>query len=179
MAHPIKHFNTITKHRHRVIIHCAKAGIFWQGLLHDLSKYYPTEFIAGAKFYAGQHSPNDSQRKKYGYSQAWMHHKGRNKHHFEYWTDYNPQTHRMDAVKMPLRFVIEMFCDRIAASKIYQGKNYTDQKPLEYYMWRKEYMDIHPETLALLEKLTVMLSEKGEDETFAYIRNELRKQKDY
>lgn len=108
-----------------------------------------------------------------------MHHKGRNKHHFEYWTDYNPVTHRMDAVKMPMKFVIEMFCDRIAASKIYQGENYTDQKPLEYYMWRKEYMDIHPETLELLEKLTVMLSEKGEDETFAYIRNTLRRQKDY
>lgn len=174
MIHPLKHFNTITKHRHKVIGHCAKAGILWRGLLHDLSKYSPTEFIAGAKFYAGQHSPNDSQRKVYGYSQAWMHHKGRNKHHFEYWTDYNPQTHRAEAVKMPLIYVIEMFCDRIAASKIYQADAYTDQKPLEYFMWRKEYMDIHPETLELLENLTVMLSEKGEKETFAYIKKILQ-----
>ena len=179
MAHPIKHFITITKHRNKVIQHCAKAGILWRGLFHDLSKYMPAEFIAGAKFYAGQHSPNDSQRKANGYSAAWMHHKGRNRHHFEYWTDYNPQTHKSDAVKMPLVYVIEMFCDRIAASKIYQGAAYNDQKPLEYFRWRKEYMEIHPETLALLENLTVMLSEKGEDETFAYIKNVLRKQGNY
>lgn len=175
MIHPLKHFNTITKHRHKVIRHCARAGILRRGLLHDLSKYSPTEFIAGAKFYAGQHSPNDSQRRACGYSQAWMHHKGRNKHHFEYWTDYNPHSHRAEPVKMPLVYVIEMFCDRIAASKIYQGDEYTDQKPLEYFLWRKEYMDINPETLEMLEKLTVMLSEKGEKETFAYIRNVLQK----
>lgn len=179
MAHPIKHFITITKHRNKVISHCAKAGILRRGLLHDLSKYLPAEFIAGAKFYAGQHSPNDSQRKAYGYSAAWMHHKGRNRHHFEYWTDYNPQTHKSAPVKMPLVYVIEMFCDRIAASKIYQGEAYTDQKPLEYFKWRKDYMEIHPETLALLEKLTYMLAEKGEAETFAYIRTVLRKQGEY
>lgn len=179
MAHPIKHFITITKHRHKVIRHCAKAGILWRGLFHDLSKYSPTEFIPGAKYYAGKHSPNDTQRRHHGYSEAWMHHKGRNRHHFEYWTDYNPQTHRMDSVKMPLVYLIEMFCDRIAASKVYQGEAYSDQKPLEYFMWRKEYMDIHPETLEMLEKLTVMLSEKGEDATFAYIKNELLKQGTY
>lgn len=48
MAHPIKHFITITKHRHRVMLHCFKAGIPFQGLTHDLSKYSPTEFIPGA-----------------------------------------------------------------------------------------------------------------------------------
>lgn len=179
MAHPIKHFITITKHRHKVIAHCAKAGMLKRGLLHDLSKYSPTEFFAGAKFYAGAHSPNDTQRKTYGYSEAWMHHKGRNKHHFEYWTDYNPGTHVSAPVKMPLEFVVEMFCDRIAASKIYQGEAYTDQKPLEYFKWRKDYMEIHPETLELLEKLTVMLAEKGEDETFRYIRTTLKKAGEY
>lgn len=179
MAHPIKHFNTVTKHRHKVIAHCAKAGILWRGLLHDLSKYMPAEFIGGAKFYTGQRSPNDLQRKQYGYSQAWMHHKGRNKHHFEYWTDYNSKSHRMEPVKMPLIYVIEMFCDRVAASKIYQGEQYNQHKPLEYFQRGKEYMMIHPETLELLEQLTIMLSEQGEDATFKYIKNTLRKQKDY
>ena len=121
MAHPIKHFVTITKHRHKVISHCAKAGILYRGLLHDLSKYMPSEFICGAKYYAGDRSPNVTERQKYGYSKAWLHHKGRNRHHFEYWNDYNIKTHKVEPVKMPLVFVIEMFCDRVAASKIYRG----------------------------------------------------------
>ena len=75
------HFCTITKHRHKVIANCAKAGILWQGLRHDLSKYSPTEFIPGVKYYTGKRSPNEGEREKYGYSKAWMHHKGRNKHH--------------------------------------------------------------------------------------------------
>ena len=83
----IGHFRTITRHRHKVIAHCRKAGIFWQGLRHDLSKYSPSEFLPGVKYYQGTRSPNEGERDVYGYSLAWMHHKGRNKHHFEYWTD--------------------------------------------------------------------------------------------
>ena len=113
------HFRTITRHRHLVIGHCRKAGIFWQGLRHDLSKYSPTEFLPGIRFYQGTRSPNERERETYGYSQAWLHHKGRNRHHFEYWTDYDPRTRKTGPVKMPLRFVIEMFCDRLAASKVY------------------------------------------------------------
>ena len=103
--HPIKHFKTITKHRHRVIAHCAKAGILWQGLRHDISKYSPREFIPGARYYQGTRSPNVAERLEKGYSEAWLHHKGRNRHHFEYWTDYNPHTRLTEPVKMPLRYV--------------------------------------------------------------------------
>ena len=165
------HFKTITRHRHMVMRHCAKAGILWQGLFHDLSKYSPTEFIPGAKYYQGSRSPNEAERETYGYSKAWIHHKGRNRHHFEYWTDYNPKTRIMAGVKMPVRFVKEMFCDRVAASKIYMGEKYTNDAPLAYFMKAKKTRMIHPETSDLLEKLLRMLSEKGEDETFEYIRN--------
>ena len=120
------HFITITRHRHKVIYHCFRAGIPLRGLLHDLSKYSPTEFLEGVRFYQGDRSPNEKARDIYGYSLAWMHHKGRNKHHFEYWTDYSKKTHQNEPVKMPLKFVIEMFCDRVAASKIYGGKKYND-----------------------------------------------------
>lgn len=166
----VKHFITITKHRHMVIRHCAKAGILWQGLRHDLSKYSPAEFMAGARFYQGNRSPNEGERAVYGYSSAWLHHKGRNKHHFEYWTDYNPKLKCVAPVKMPERYVIEMFCDRVAASKIYRGKEYTDDYPLEYFRRGKAARSIHPETAALIEKLLQMLAVQGEEETFAYIR---------
>ena len=81
--HPIRHFRTITRHRHKVIANCFRAGIGWQGLFHDLSKYSPTEFWPGARYYQGTRSPNEIEREKYGYSPAWLHHKGRNRHHFE------------------------------------------------------------------------------------------------
>ena len=170
MSHPIKHFITITKHRHLVMKHCFKAGIPFQGLTHDLSKYSPTEFILGAKYYLGTRSPNEAERNDKGYSSAWLHHKGRNRHHYEYWMDYNVKTKRMEPVEMPMKYFKEMFCDRVAASKIYQGKSYTDAHPLEYFSRAKDRIIIHPKTAALLEECLTMLKEKGEKETFEYIR---------
>ena len=170
LKNTVRHFITITRHRHKVIYHCAKAGILWQGLFHDLSKYSPTEFVEGMKYYQGTRSPNERAREIYGYSNAWMHHKGRNKHHFEYWTDYSNKTHQLEPVEMPLRYVKEMFCDRVAASKIYGGKNYNDSYALNYYNGRKDCRKIHPKTAEKIELLLTMLSEKGEKETFKYIR---------
>lgn len=165
-----KHFITITKHRHKVISHCFKAGVPIRGLLHDLSKYSPEEFFQGAKYYLGTRSPNEGERHDRGYSIAWMHHKGRNKHHFEYWTDYNPKSKLVEPVKMPVKYVKEMFCDRVAASKIYQGKNYTDKHPLEYFLNAKGRRIIHPETSDFLEKLLTILAENGEKAAFDYIK---------
>lgn len=174
-----RHFNTITKHRHAVLKHCFKAGILWRGILHDLSKYTPVEFFTGVRYYVGTRSPNESEREENGYSSAWMHHKGRNKHHFEYWTDYNPKTKIVEPVKMPLIFVAEMFCDRVAASKIYQGKNYTDSHPIEYFLKGKANRVIHSETSDFLEMLLTMLKEKGEEKTFAFLKRYLKENNDY
>lgn len=170
----IKHFSTITKHRHQVIRHCAKAGIFWQGVRHDLSKYTPTEFLNGIRNYQGYRSPNEQERETKGYSEAWMHHKGRNRHHFEYWTDYNPKTKKVEPVMMPLRFVAEMFCDRLAASKIYNKENYNNTQPLDYFLKGKDRRIIHPQTSDLLESWLVLLKEQGEDAVFKTIKTALR-----
>lgn len=175
----VGHFKTITKHRHTVIRHCARAGILWQGLRHDLSKYSPCEFSAGARYYVGTRSPNELEREEHGYSAAWLHHKGRNKHHFEYWTDYNPKARRVEPVKMPLCYVIEMVCDRVAASKIYQGDKYTDRHPLDYFLRGKPTRSIHPETSELTEKLLTLLAEHGEEVTFACMRALLKENKEY
>lgn len=177
MGSAIGHFRTITKHRHKVIYNCLRAGIFWQGLRHDLSKYSPTEFIPGAKFYSGTRSPNELERQEYGHSLAWMHHKGRNRHHYEYWTDIDIKTKKVMPVKMPTRFLAEMFCDRVAASKIYNGKNYTDHHPLDYFLNGKARYHMHPETADELEKMLRMLAEKGEKETFAYVKRMVKNDK--
>ncbi|MBR6676332.1 MAG: catalase [Clostridia bacterium] len=177
--HPIKHFRTITKHRHKVISHCRKAGIFWQGLWHDMSKYSPVEFWNGARYYQGTQSPNVGERQEKGYSIAWLHHKGRNRHHFEYWTDYSAALRKVLPVKMPLRYVAEMFCDRVAASKIYKGKAYKDSDPYDYFIGGKANRVIHEETSNLLESLLIMLRDEGEEKTFKYLKNLVKSKKEY
>lgn len=169
----LQHLRTINHHKRLVMEHCFQVGLYKQGFLHDLSKYSPAEFLVGCKYYQGTRSPNNAEREAVGYSSAWLHHKGRNKHHYEYWIDYNTQAGGMAPVPMPTRYVVEMLVDRIAASKIYEGKNYTDASPLKYYLKGVEKTPIHPDTAALLEKLLRMLAQKGEKKTFAYVRRKL------
>ena len=173
----IGHFKTITRHRHTVIAHSRRAGILFQGLRHDLSKYSPTEFIPGARFYCGDRSPNEEERALYGYSAAWLHHKGRNRHHFEYWSDYNVKTKEFGPVPMPPKYIAEMFCDRVAASKIYQGKKYTDKHPLEYFVRSKGRRPIDQNTSDMIEGLLRTLAEDGEDAAFVAVRRMLKESK--
>ena len=175
----IKHLRTINHHKRLVMELCFKVGLYRQGLLHDLSKYSPTEFLVGAKYYQGNRSPNDAEREAKGYTSAWLHHKGRNKHHLEYWIDYGlDEGHKMSGMKMPVKYVVEMFCDRVAASKNYKGKAYKDSDAYDYYMKSKSHYIIHPETANFLEILLKRLKDEGEEKTILYIRkNVLRNMK--
>lgn len=149
--------------------------------MHDLSKYSPSEFIPGVKYYQDGHiSPNNAQREDEGVSKAWLHHKGRNKHHFEYWIDYDVDGNStiLAGMKMPVKYVAEMFCDRVAASRIYNKDKYKDSDPLDYYIKGLGHYIMHPETDELLHNLLKMLADKGEEYTFAYIKaNVLKKKK--
>lgn len=168
----IEHLKTINHHKYLVMQHCFRAGIYWQGLWHDMSKYSPAEFLVGAKYYQGFRSPNNAEREDKGYSSAWLHHKGRNKHHMEYWIDYSLAANgQMEGMKMPSKYVVEMFCDRVAASKTYQKEKYTDASAWEYYYKNRGHYMLHPDTERMLAKLLWLLKEKGEDATFAYIRS--------
>ena len=166
-----QHYKTITWHRWLVRDGCFRVGLYWQGLTHDLSKYSPTEFGIGAKYYQGTRSPNAAEREKKGYSEAWMHHKGRNRHHYEYWTDMNLAARRYESFPMPRKYLVEMVMDRRAACMVYQGKAYTDGAALAYLENSKERLLLHPQTLQELTYLLTMLRDRGEKETFRYIRN--------
>jgi len=172
---PWQHFKTITTHRMKVMVGCFKMGLYWQGLTHDLSKYSFIEFWNGAKFYQGIRSPNSAERETKGYSEAWMHHKGRNRHHYEYWTDLNRQTKRYDAVPMPRKYLAEMVADRLAACKVYEGKEFTTGSPLRYLSKSLEKDLMHPRTRQELEYLLVMLRDQGEKQTFRYIKTHVLK----
>ena len=173
------HLKTVTKHRTLVMVHCFKVGLIWRGLTHDLSKYSPTEFLAGVRYYQGTRSPNTADREANGYSLAWMHHKGRNKHHFEYWTDLRPGTREYTPVPMPTPYLVEMCMDRIAACKTYRGAAYKPSDPLEYLDRARESPLMHEETLRKTRFLLQMLAERGEAETFRYIRRHVLRGEDF
>ena len=175
-----KHFRTITYHKYLVAKGCVQVGLYRQGIWHDMSKYSPAEFLVGVKYYQGTRSPNNAEREHTGYSSAWLHHKGRNKHHYEYWLDYSIDPKEgIIGMKMPVKYVVEMFADRVAASKTYEGDRYEDSHPLQYYEKGAARLGkmVHPETAALLHHLLKMLAEEGEEKTFAYIRKEVLKKK--
>lgn len=175
------HLHTVNSHRRLVRKYCFKLGLYRQGMMHDLSKYSPSEFIPGVKYYQdGHRSPNNAQREDEGVSKAWLHHKGRNKHHFEYWIDYDVDGNStiLAGMKMPVKYVAEMFCDRVAASRIYNKDKYKVSDPLDYYIKGLGHYIMHPETDELLHNLLKMLADKGEEYTFAYIKaNVLKKKK--
>lgn len=166
-----RHFKTITYHKWLVLQGCFRVGLYWQGLTHDLSKYSPTEFRVGIQYYQGNRSPNGAERQDRGFSTAWIHHKGRNRHHFEYWTDLNRSTGRYESVPMPRRYLAEMIMDRRAACMVYEGASYTDRSALAYFERSLDKTLMHPTLQQELGFLLEMLAEKGEKATFAYIKN--------
>ena len=174
-----RHFKTITHHKVLVCGHCFKVGLYWQGLVHDLSKYSPTEFRVGVKFYQGDRSPNTAERNTLGYSTAWLHHKGRNRHHYEYWIDMvGNRNANFEGKPMPTRYVVEMLCDRMAASKVYQGSAYTDRSALDYFYLEQSCEGkilMHEDTRMLLERMLTWVAEEGEDAALKRVRSEIVK----
>lgn len=166
-----QHFKTITYHKWLVMKGCFSIGLFWQGICHDLSKYAPAEFLIGAMYYQGNRSPNNAERESRGYSSSWLHHKGRNKHHYEYWIDYSVKDIEggMAPAPMPVKYILEMIMDRIAASKVYAKENYTQHHPLNYYKTGREKAPLHDKTKKTLELLLFILDQKGEKEMVRFI----------
>ena len=158
---------------------CFRVGLYWQGLTHDLSKYSPTEFWNGAKFYQGTRSPNNAEREKKGYSEAWMHHKGRNRHHYEYWTDVSKEPGQYESLPMPRKYLVEMVMDRRAACLTYEGVDYTDGSALRYFRESAERNRMHPKTRQELDYLLEMLMIRGEEYTFEYLKKHVLRRKPF
>ena len=161
--------------------YCFRIGLYKQGLLHDLSKYTPAEFLVGCKYYQGTRSPNNAEREDIGVSTSWLHHKGRNKHHFEHWVDYSLDgEHVIMGAQMPRKYVAEMVMDRISASRNYLGDKYDQTQPLQYFLKGKEKLwFIHPETSRELEGLLRILNDHGEEVLISYIKNVYLKGRKY
>ena len=174
MWHPIKHYKTIHHHKMLVMRGCFRCGLYWQGLTHDLSKLSPWNSGPVPNIGRAPAAPTTPSARRKATLPHGLHHKGRNKHHLEYWIDYAPNgDHAMAGMRMPNRYVAEMVCDRIAASKITKGASYTDAAAWEYYEHSRDHYILHPETRKQLETCLLILRDEGEDECFRYIRTQL------
>lgn len=156
----LNHFKTICRHKAVVYQECKACGIIWQGITHDLSKFSIVEFISSAKYFQGDKSPNEVEKAKIEYSIAWLHHKGCNKHHWEWWTDFDDKGNVI-ANKIPSEYVIEMICDWIGAGKIYGQGQWTQEEPLNYYNKVRKGRYFHPETEKLIVALLEIIRDKG------------------
>jgi hypothetical protein len=132
----IKHLWTVIKHRHYVFLECCKVELFLQGLLHDLSKFLPDEFFISVKYWTGVATPIGAERLDKGYSSVWMLHPKRNKHHWQYFLDISEDG--VIPVDMPEKYIAEMACDMIGASKAYNGKDFNINLPYEFYLKNKD-----------------------------------------
>lgn len=167
-----KHFFKICKHKYYVCKYCFKAGLYWRGLIHDLSKFSPTEFFESVKYYNGNRSPIELCKEKNGYSKAWLHHKGRNDHHYEYWQDnFDYGTNH---IEMPYKAFAEMICDWFGAGKAYNGNNFSPLNEAQWWWYNKR-----PKTLAInsrtLNKIDRVMLELENSNSFNYICKNLKK----
>ena len=158
MVNPLNHLKTVNRHRYEVLKLCMKCGIPLQGIVHDLSKYSPSEFIPSIHYWTGKISPIDVETEKKGYSTAWLHHKGRNKHHHEYWYDYAAPD---KTPIIPYSYFVEMVCDMLAAGMTYQGKKWTNEYERNYWMNKREECKINPKLDFLLTKIFTDISSEG------------------
>lgn len=164
-----RHLHVVNKHRWKVFVLCCKVGIPFQGFVHDLSKYSPEEFWEGVKYFQGDYSPIRNCKMKNGYSRAWLHHKGRNKHHYEYWYDYEAPNH---TPFMPFKYFLELVCDNFAAGMTYQGKKWNKEYQLTYWNKVKDKTRMAPEMRNLLERVFTEVSQRGLDSVLkkAYLK---------
>ncbi len=158
----IKHLKLVLKHKWLVLKFCTKLGMPFRGLMHDLSKFSIEELRESIKYYKGNESPINVCRREKGYSKAWNHHKARNKHHEEYWVDLDS---RMVAPVIPYKYVAEMICDKVSASMVYNGKDWTPDKQCDYWEKRKKTLIINPKVEKLLTEVFRQIKDNGLDKT--------------
>ena len=158
-----KHMKLVMKHKWMVFKLCCKIGMPWRGFMHDWSKFSPTEFFESIKYYDGHKSPITVCKADKGYSEAWLHHKGRNKHHPEYWVDLALPGEK--TVIMPYKYAAEMICDKMAAGMVYNGKEWTQDTQINYYMKEREKIFINPQIDKFMIATFTEVSKNGLDKT--------------
>lgn len=153
-----KHLKVVLVHKWWVFKFCCYAGIPIRGFFHDFSKFSIEEFWESVRYVTGDRSPIKWVKEEKGYSRAWLHHKGRNKHHFEYWIDMSSPD---KTPVIPYKYTVEMLCDTLAAGKTYQGDKWTKEYQGKYFDERTDKKWINPKIVAFLEEAYADVAKDG------------------
>lgn len=132
----------------------------WQLLIHDLSKFRPTEFVPYGKFFyskpgASWLKADIDQSFKMQMREGWLRHIQRNPHHWQYWCLINGasvvashgttvETNPIEALPMPRRYVREMLADWMGAGRAYQGEFPKSVADWKWWHENKDNIILHP-----------------------------------
>ena len=147
----------LLRHKWYVFVECCKMGMPIMGILHDWSKFRPSEFIPYAKHFFGPGRSIHTGRNKQGYykptntgdpafDRAWFWHAKRNKHHWQYWCvpEAGQEAIPQD---IPLKYIKEMVCDWHGAAKAQNSQSTVE----EWYKANKNKMIMSIRTRETLE----------------------------
>jgi hypothetical protein len=115
------------------------------------------------KYYSGTRSPIDACKEDVGVSNAWMHHKGRNRHHYEYWQDNFDNGG--ECLQMPLKDSIEMLCDYLGAGRAYMGKTFSYGAELSWWNLKCDKpLAMHPVNKEFITRMLTALKDEPHSE---------------
>lgn len=137
----VEYFKYLAKHKWYVFVECCKLGVPLRGLLHDMSKFLPCEWVPYAHHFYGKRKKKVDR----AYDLAWLHHIHRNKHHWQFWVIVDNGIE--EYLPMPDKYVKEMLADWYGAG---YAQNMPDVK--KWYLDRKEIIKLHPRTRRWIEK---------------------------
>jgi hypothetical protein len=147
-----RYFLYVIEHKLNVLIECWKERLYIQGILHDLSKFSPAEFIPYArKFYS------DKETNEMEFRYAWLHHQHKNKHHWNYWV---VDQVKREAVPMPRKYFLEMICDYRSFSRKWgsgKGDKTLSERLIQNLL--SERVILHPETKKECEDIVLKTRE--------------------
>lgn len=145
LINSFKLIKRIVRHKYYVAKYCFQIGLYWQGITHDLSKFSWIEFSRAVKYWDDNRSSLSNERSILGFSRTFLHHRGRNPHHYEYWI------YALDRggkpAPMPYKYVLELICDYLGAAITYGAD---PRKEIEWWKENEPNMLIHPDTKTLI-----------------------------
>ena len=150
----------VIRHKWFVFIACCKHRIIWRGIMHDMSKFRPSEFIPYAKYFYGQYDDGEVEK---NFNKAWLLHIHRNPHHWKYWVLQNDTiTTQPKLILIPIQYLKEMGCDWLGAEKAITGRDSIK----EWYLKNKNQIQLNKTSREWIEKNFIKIStEQSETNT--------------
>lgn len=143
MNKQVKYARYVALHKYYVARECFKRGLYWRGVVHDLTKLRPDEWLPYANFF---YSDEQTKEVKDAFFIAWLKHLNRNSHHWNHWV-VQSDGGVTKVFEMPEKDRIEMLCDWLGVQAAL-GKNDLPR----WYAERESTMLLGPKTKSWLKR---------------------------